>query len=241
VPEVGKRHKSNNARGPAIAPKAPEIAATAGEALVDQAVTGGSAARGEPAIVHGTRGRVDTSLAPFELLIEYEQRSLAHVVGLPEQLDAPGLWRGVGFRIGHKRLASGFDEVVEIMPMPQVTPVPGAQPWMLGVANIRGNLLPIVDLKQFLEGERTVLHEGQRVLIVRQPGGDVAVTIDELYGQRSFNDEQQIPVDALSESTLAEGRYAHFVDRAYRLAEDAWGIFSLERLARTPEFRQAAA
>jgi len=238
---VGKRHKSNNARGPAIAPKSPEIAATAGDPLVDAAATEESVATDGPAIGHGTRGRVDTSLAPFELLIEYEQRSLAHVVGLPEQLDAPGLWRGVGFRIGHKRLASGFDEVVEIMPMPQVTPVPGAQPWMLGVANIRGNLLPIVDLKQFLEGERTVLHEGQRVLVVRQPGGDVAVTIDELYGQRSFNDEQQIPVDLLSESALAEGRYAHFVDRAYRLAEDAWGIFSLERLARTPEFRQAAA
>ena len=213
---------------------------TAGDALVDQASTDAAAAAGDPAVVDGARW-LDTSLAPFELLIEYEQRSLAHVVGLPEQLDAPGLWRGVGFRIGHKRLASGFDEVVEIMPMPQVTPVPGAQPWMLGVANIRGNLLPIVDLKQFLEGERTVLHEGQRVLIVRQPGGDVAVTIDELYGQRSFNDEQQIPVDVLSESALAEGRYAHFVDRAYRLAEDAWGIFSLERLARTPEFRQAAA
>ena len=239
MPEVGKRHKYNDARRPAIAPKSPETAATVGDALVGEAAADESA--GEPTIVHGARGRVDTSLAPFELLIEYEQRSLAHVVGLPEQLDAPGLWRGVGFRIGHKRLASGFDEVVEIMPMPQVTPVPGAQPWMLGVANIRGNLLPIVDLKQFLEGERTVLHEGQRVLIVRQPGGDVAVTIDELYGQRSFNDEQQIPVDVLSESALAEGRYSHFVDRAYRLAEDAWGIFSLERLARTPEFRQAAA
>jgi hypothetical protein len=69
-------------------------------------------------------------------------------------------------------------------------PVPGAQPWMLGVANVRGTLLPVVDLKQFLEGERTVLHEGQRVLVVRQPGGDVAVTIDELYGQRSFVDGQ---------------------------------------------------
>ena len=31
------------------------------------------------------------------------------------------------------------------------------------------------------------------------------------------------------------------VDRAYRLADHAWGIFSLDRLARTPEFRQAAA
>src|SRR4249919_1954646 len=181
------------------------------------------------------------SLAPFDVLIEYEQRSLAHVVGLPEQLDAPGLWRGVGFRIGHKRLASGFDEVVEIMPMPQVTPVPGAQPWLLGVANIRGNLLPIVDLKQFLEGERTVLHEGQRVLIVRQPGGDVAVTIDELFGQRSFNQSQQQPDETLAQSVLAEGRYAHFIDRAYELADQSWGIFSLERLARTPEFRQAAA
>lgn len=178
---------------------------------------------------------------PFALLVEYERKSLAHVVGLPEQLDAPGLWRGVGYRIGQRRLASGFDEVVEILPMPAVTPVPGAQPWMLGVANIRGTLLPIVDLKQFLEGERTVLHEDQRVLVVRQAGGDVALTIDELLGQRSFLEEQQIAADALEGDALVEGRYAHFVDRAFRFAGHAWGIFSLERLARTPEFRQAAA
>ena len=187
------------------------------------------------------RAPASPQLPPFDILDDYERRSLAHVVGLPEQLDAPGLWRGVGYRIGNKRLASGFDEVVEIMPLPQVTPVPGAQPWLLGVANVRGSLLPIVDLKQFLEGERTVLHEGQRVLIVRQPGGDVAVTIDELFGQRSFNEAQQQPPEELAQSVLAAGRYAHFVDRAYRLAEDSWGVFSLERLARTPEFRQAAA
>jgi twitching motility protein PilI len=178
---------------------------------------------------------------PFEVLADYERRSLAHVVGLPEQLDAPGLWRGVGYRIGARRLASGFDEVREILPLPQVTPVPGAQPWMLGVANVRGNLLPIVDLKQFLEGERTVLHESQRVLLVRQPGGDVAVLIDELYGQRSFTEQQLIAAEQVAIEQLAEGRYAHFIDRAYRLGDHPWGVFSLERLARTPEFRQAAA
>lgn len=174
--------------------------------------------------------------SPFLVLADYEQRSLAHVAGLPEQLDAPGLWRGVAFRVGTHRLASGFDEVVEILPMPALTPIPGALPWMLGVANIRGALLPVVDLKQFLEGERTVLHERQRVLVVRQPGGDVAVTIDEMYGQRSFVEEQGIDAAA-----VADGRYAHFVDRAYRMNGQDWGVFSLERLARTPEFRQAAA
>ncbi len=181
-------------------------------------------------------------LTPYEVLADYERRSLAHVAGLPEQLDAPGLWRGVGYRIGSHRLASGFDEVVEILPLPPVTPVPGAQPWMLGVANIRGNLLPIVDLKQFLEGERTVLHESQRVLIVRQGGGDVAITIDELYGQRSFVEEQRIEADGKPDAgPLFGGRYMHFVDRAYRLGDHSWGVFSLSLLARTPEFRQAAA
>jgi twitching motility protein PilI len=217
---------------------------------------------------------------PFESLIEYERRSLAHVAGLPEQLQAAGLWRGIGYRIGQRRLVSEYEAVAEILTVPQIMPVPGAQPWMLGVANVRGNLLPVVDLKQFLEGTRSVLHEGhQKVIVLRQPGGDVAVTIDELYGQRSFFDEQRLdqqplehpaaerpaderPVDEQSlddqpsndqpsndqpfnvrqpeYESLVEGRYAGFIDRAYRLADDVWGVFSFDRLVRTPEFRHAA-
>lgn len=180
-------------------------------------------------------------MSPFEVLADYERRSLAHVAGLPEQLDAPGLWRGVGYRVGRRRLASEFGEVREILSMPPVTPVPGSQPWMLGVANVRGSLLPIVDLKQFLEGERTVVHEKLRVLLVRQPGGDVAVVIDELYGQRSFTDQQLLADEQVEAEQMSEGRYGHFVDRAYRLGEQPWGVFSLDRLTRTPEFRQAAA
>ena len=55
-------------------------------------------------------------------------------------------------------------------------------------------------------------------------------------GQRSFVDAQGIDAAAVT-----EGRYAYFIDRAYRINDQDWGVFSLERLARTPEFRQAAA
>jgi twitching motility protein PilI len=71
--------------------------------------------------------------------------------------------------------------------------------------------------------------------VLRQPGGDVAVTIDELYGQRSFMEDQEIDAEA-----MADGRYAGLIDRAYRTADDVWGVFSLDRLVRTPEFRHAA-
>lgn len=175
-------------------------------------------------------------LDPFEVLVDYEQRSLAHIAGMPEQLQSPGMWRGVGYRIGQRHLASAFAEIGEILPMPSLTPVPGAQPWMLGVANVRGVLLPVVDLKHFLQAERTVPNERQRILVIRQSGGDVAVTIDELFGQRSFHVQ-----DTVDERDIAQGRYGHFIDRAYVVDGQTWGVFSLDRLSRTPEFRHAAA
>lgn len=174
--------------------------------------------------------------SPFDILEAYERRSLAHAVQLPERQFAQDVWRGVGYRVGNHRLVSDFREVVEIVPMPPVTPVPGAQPWLLGVGNLRGNLFPVVDLKYFLEGQRTVQQEGHRVLIMRQAGGDVALSIDELYGQRSFETSQQVDAGA-----IARGRYAHFVERAFNDGSHDWGVFSLSLLSRTPEFRQAAA
>jgi twitching motility protein PilI len=174
--------------------------------------------------------------SPFDILEAYERRSLAHAVQMPEREFDENIWRGVGFRVGTRHLVSDFREVVEIVRMPPITPVPGAQPWLLGVGNLRGNLFPVVDLKQFMEGQRTSLLEGQRVLIMRQSGGDVALTIDELFGQRSFTESQ-----AVEPGELAQGRYAHFVDRAFRGDSNDWGVFSLSLLSRTPEFRQAAA
>ncbi|GIX38394.1 MAG: pilus biogenesis protein [Silanimonas sp.] len=173
---------------------------------------------------------------PFELLLDYERRSLAHQPGRPELVEAPGHWRGVGFRVGRHRLVGAFGDVLEIINLPPLTPVPGAQPWMLGLANVRGSLYGVVDLKQFLEGERSAVNEGQRVLLVRQPGGNVILLVDELYGQRAFNDAHLV-----ERPEQFDGRYASVVSRAYRLGDTTWGVLDIPLLCRTPEFRQAAA
>ncbi len=173
---------------------------------------------------------------PFEVLSDYEHRSLGHVAGVPDQIDAPGMWRGIAFRIGSRRLAASFADIVEIISVPPLTPVPGGEGWLLGVANLRSSLLPVVDLKQYLEGERTVQQAGTRALVIRQSGGDVAVLIDELIGQRNFNQNQLV-----SSEDIGTGGYAPYVRQAYRMGEVVWGVFDMARLTRTPEFRQAAA
>lgn len=175
-------------------------------------------------------------LTPFAALADYEQRSLTHVAGLPEQIEAPGLWRGIGFRVGTRRLISGIDEVGEILSMPPVTRVPGTRDWLLGVANVRGNLVPIVDLKYYLIDETTLLSDFSRVLLVRQPGGSsVGLLIDELLGQRSFSDEQR--AQAIEED---DERLQRFVVENYPIGDEHWGLFSMAALVRSHDFIQAA-
>ena len=106
----------------------------------------------------------------------------------------------------------------------------------MGVANVRGNLVPLIDLKQYIEGERTVATEASRVLLVRQAGGSVGLLVDEVLGQRNFSEEQR--AQAIGED---DERYARFVAEKYQLGELLWGLFSMAALVRTPDFAQASA
>jgi len=173
---------------------------------------------------------------PFEVLADYERRSLAHVAGLPEQIEAPGLWRGIGFRVGVRYFVSVIAEVNEILTPPLLTQVPGTRRWLLGVANVRGNLVPIIDLRDFVEGERSVLTESSRVLVVRQHAGSVGLLIDEVLGQRSFTEEQRD--EAVGE---ADERYQRFVGENLQLGDVLWGLFSMAALVRAAEFQQGSA
>lgn len=171
---------------------------------------------------------------PFEILARYERLSLAHASETQQTMEAPGLWRGIGFRVGDRLLVSGIDEINELLAVPVLTPVPGTQPWLLGVANLRGNLVPVIDFGRFLFGERTQHTDRSRLLVVRQGSGNVALLVDEVFGQRTVDPTQR------SAAVLEDDpRLARFVEN--RVGEQQLAIFSMSRLVRAPDFRQAAA
>jgi len=181
-------------------------------------------------------GAQEFSATPFEVLAEYERRSLAHAAGAPEQIEAPGLWRGIGFRIGDRHFVSSIAEVNEILTLPALTVVPGAKSWLLGIANVRGNLVPVIDLRDLAGGGRSAPSETTRVLVVRQHGGSAGLLVDEVLGQRSFSEEQLAA--SIGE---ADERYGRFVGENVQSGEVLWGLFSMAALTRSSEFQQAAA
>ncbi|MBS0382585.1 MAG: chemotaxis protein CheW [Proteobacteria bacterium] len=189
--------------------------------------------------IGGVAAKVAAAVQPagaYALLADYERRSLAHDPGVPEQIEAPGLWRALGFRIGEHQFVSGIDEISEIlMAPPPVTSIPSTRPWLLGVANVRGNLIAVVDLKQFLFDQRTHVTGRARVLVVKQSGGNVGLLIDELLGQRNLTDADRVGAEG-----EADPRLARYVTENVMMGQAHLGRFSLVELTRAAEFQHAA-
>ena len=171
----------------------------------------------------------------FDALRNFEKRALIHAVGLPEQATAQGTWSGIGLRLAGANLVSEISEIVEIMNVPSYTKVPRARPWMLGVSNVRGTLVPIVDLRNFLSGEKTVTNRYTRVLVVPQAGGPVGLMIDEVRGQRHFLADEESSDEHYNEHMIAP-----YLVREYNKGGDYWGAFRVQLLIDNPEFHQGA-
>ncbi len=174
--------------------------------------------------------------ASFEKLQDYEQRSQAFEPGQAEGEAQSGEWAGVIFRIGDARLACSIDRINEFLPIPAFTPVPGTKPWILGLANVRGDLLTIVDLAWFLTGQRSTVSMRTRLLAASLRGRPIGLLVDEVFGRRHFvSDEGKKP--RLPKSSPLK----HFVHKQYRSGKEVWQELDLETLFSTAEFLNGAA
>jgi twitching motility protein PilI len=170
------------------------------------------------------------------LLKDIEQRSRQQVEGVPEQSDAQGLWEGIFFNIVGTDVVAPIDEVKEILNYPSsVTQVPGAKKWLLGIANIRGNLLPVVDLQVFLGGKPIVVGKRSRVLVIDFQGNQTGLLVGGVQGLRHFNDKTRETISPLT------GPIGQYVREAFKLDKETWPIFSMNRLAESTGFQAAAA
>jgi len=173
---------------------------------------------------------------PFDLLQELERRSRAAVAGQSGGA-LPAEWVGVGFRIGEEKFVASRDEVREVLMLPdQLTRVPGAKRWVLGIANLRGHLLPLIDLKLLLGSGRTSLRRMTRVISVNHRDVPAGLVVDEVIGFRRFMDNEY--ADRWPQTAVRCDRY---LSGAYQRGQETWPIFGLYELLESSAFLQAAA
>jgi twitching motility protein PilI len=174
--------------------------------------------------------------APILLLRELSQRSRDKAHSLPQQIEAKATWEGVGFRLDDKGWVVPLDQVKEILTSVNISHIPGAKEWVRGVANVRGNLLPILDLKGFLLGKMTKMSRQSRILVMQHKGVVAGLLVEEVMGMRHFL-EEEFSAD-ISELDVS---FKQMLMGQYRQRGESWGVFSINHLAELPEFMQVAA
>ncbi len=173
---------------------------------------------------------------PFELLLEIERRSRqAHAGDSGDGM--PAEWVGVGFRIGDEQFVANRDQIREVLMLPEgMTRVPGAKRWLLGIANLRGHLLPLVDIKLLLGSGRTALKRTTRVISVNHRDIPAGIVVDEVLGFRRFMDHEY--TDKWPETVV---RCDRFLTGAYQRNDEIWPVMSVFDFVESNLFLQAAA
>jgi len=188
-----------------------------------------------------TVGGIDTSLRslrdrPFELLKELEKRSRSLAAGGSADATAGQEWVGVAFRMGGETFLVAREETREVLGYPAaVTRIPGAKTWVKGLANVRGQLLPMLDLRQFLGSGATTAGRNTRVIVVHHREIPAGLMVDEVLGFRRFAESEfhgEPPPTVIRCDTYLAG--------AFRRGGEVWPVLSLKSLVESQSFLQAA-
>jgi purine-binding chemotaxis protein CheW len=96
----------------------------------------------------------------------------------------------LAFALSDEIYAMGIEQVREIVKVPSITEVPRAPKELLGVMNLRGEVLPVYDVRArlLLQSEVTPVRgpsdvaKGSRVVLVKSDQGDAGILVDSVQG-----------------------------------------------------------
>jgi chemotaxis signal transduction protein len=82
-------------------------------------------------------------------------------------------------RAGGRRVGLALDQVIEVLDLGPVYPVPSTEPAVRGVTSSRGRLVPLVDLASLLDGRASAASGGGTAVMVRLGGRRVCLEVDD--------------------------------------------------------------
>jgi twitching motility protein PilI len=174
---------------------------------------------------------------PYELLLEIERRAQAAQAGHARDSQEGDEWVGVSFRLGAETFLLAREETREVLSVPNfLTRVPGAKHWIRGLANVRGQLLPVIDLRAFLGGASAPIGRSARILVINHRDIPAGFLVDEVHGFRRYKDREfsaQPPATLLNCTGYLAG--------VFRRGSEVAPVFGLRSLLESNEFLMGAA
>lgn len=188
------------------------------------------------------RVATDTEVELDELIavIDREVKQVFEPETTPETVAATSMMvkdeeQHLLFDLAGAEYAVPIANVIEIGRPPDVTPVPNVPDWVLGVANLRGEVISMVDLRTFLGMDGTSHGQASRMLVARASEENVTtgLIVDHVSGIRYLSADRIVTPGA-----LIEDRVAPYLRGVYEHDGRLVVVLNIELLLLSPEMHQ---
>lgn len=137
----------------------------------------------------------------------------------------------LGYTLGQQPVVSVLNDIVALQASPaQITPVPGTKPWIVGLAPISGDLLPVIDVPQFLGLSASASRSLAQLLVVDIEGVRCGLLVTSVMGRLTETVHSQTAAVTLFDMLQPYVRIALHTDQA------EWPVFELSALVSDSRF-----
>ena len=84
-------------------------------------------------------------------------------------------------------IASSY--ISEVLPLKDITPIPGAPAFVMGIMNIRGKIISIINLKSFFNLREKGISELNKIIVIKQNQMEFGLVTDAITGTREIDQQ----------------------------------------------------
>lgn len=106
--------------------------------------------------------------------------SFTQATVLNQELEQSQMLQLVTFELGGEHFGIDILNVQEISPMTKITRVPNAPHYIQGVINLRGKVIPVVDLRRKLDLQSAVYTNFSRIIVVNIENKVIGIIVDKM-------------------------------------------------------------
>jgi len=132
------------------------------------------------------------------------------------------------FFLAHEKYAVESRHIREVYPLENLTPLPCTPPFVLGIVNLRGEILSVLDLKKFFELPEKGLTDLNKVIVLEAESMLFGILADAVLGVRRISVAELQP--SLPTLTAVREAYLRGVTAQRTVILDAEKLLSDERI-----------
>ncbi len=139
------------------------------------------------------------------------------------------------FALGRERLSVKLASSPEVGYVPPITPLPNLPDWLTGIANIRGEIVSMVDLKGFLKiPGKGGASKGQRLIVVQSGEIKTGLLADKLLGILSPDRHEVLFCDYPQGTDPKKGLLNNYVEQTAVYKNSEFHVLDIEKLLACP-------